>query len=224
MDLRKKILIADDDAVNIEFFKVMLPKLGYLLDTTEDGEECLGLVKKSPPDILLLGAILKNLSGWDILGKLKNDPALAGIPVILLSDVATIKDKVEAFEQGADDYIGKPFNFTELLARVRSLLKSRELFIQLSARESRLGLAEKLTEDFQTSISAFLSNIDELDEAITLAKKDLINEKTRPAIFALVREKLNGIRQDAEALDKRIKKANAEWDELKKNEIKINEI
>jgi DNA-binding response OmpR family regulator len=221
---KKTILLADNDGENIEFLKVMLPKLGYTMLTAADGEECCGVLEKWDVDILLLNTVLPKLSGWEILSRLKHSDSLSAIPVIMLSNIATVKDKVEAFEQGADDYIVKPYNFTELLARVRSLLRHRAIFNQLKARESRLALAEELSVDMRTAINAFIKNIDSLDEAITLQVRGVLNTETLPPLFAIVREKISVIKDSACEIDARVKTASSRWQALKQNEIAIRDL
>jgi response regulator RpfG family c-di-GMP phosphodiesterase len=129
---------------------------------------------------------------------------------------------VNAFEQGAEEYISSPFSFPEVLARIRSLLRTRELFDQLFARESRLSLAETLYGDLKRAIAQFLKNIDHLDEAIALTQKDVIGEETLPSIIGLIREKIDVVRSEAVALNERINKTVRKWDELKKSEIAIS--
>ncbi|MDR1095974.1 MAG: response regulator [Spirochaetaceae bacterium] len=220
MEKQKKILVAID-AEKRDFFSVMLENLGYDIETAADGQSALEKARKSPPDLVIASTVLPRLSGWELLSKLKADEALKMIPVVLMSDIANVKDKVDAFEQGAEEYICSPFSFPEVFARIRSLLRMRELFNQLSARESRLSLAEALCADLKETIALFLKNIDNLDEAIDLARKEVLNEKTLPTIVDLIHEKIRGVRSDAAGLDARIDKTVYKWNELKKSEISI---
>jgi DNA-binding response OmpR family regulator len=220
MEKRKKILVAID-AEKRDFFSVMLENLGYDVETAMDGCSALEKIKKSVPDLVMASTVLPKLSGWELLSKLKDDEDLMTIPVILLSDIADVKDKVDAFEHGAEDYICSPFSFPEVLARIRSLLRIRELFNQLSARESRLSLAETFYGDLKAAIALFLKNIDNLDEAIVLTRKEVLNEKTLPSIVDLIREKIGAVRSDAAGLDARIDKTIRAWDELKEKEISL---
>jgi DNA-binding response OmpR family regulator len=220
MEKQKKILAAID-ADKRDFFSVMLENLGYDVETAADGQSALEKIRKSVPDLIIASAVLPRLSGWELLSKVKGDENLKTIPVVLLSDIANVKDKVDAFEQGAEEYICSPFSFPEVLARIRSLLRTRELSNQLSARESRLSLAETLYTDFKETIALFMKNIDNLDEAIDLTRKEVINEKTLPAIVDLIHEKIKNVRSDAAGLNARIDKTIDQWDELKKKEISI---
>jgi DNA-binding response OmpR family regulator len=221
MEQQKKIFVATD-AEKRDFFVVMFENLGYDVETAVDGQGALEKIRKNIPDLIMVNTILPKLSGWEILARVKGDESLRMIPVVLLSDIADVKDKVNAFEQGAEEYISSPFSFPEVLARIRSLLRTRELFNQLSARESRLSLAETLYADLKKAIALFLRNIDNLDEAMSLTQKDVIDGKTLPSVITLIREKIGNVRSDATALDARIDKTVYTWDELKKNEIAIS--
>ncbi|MDR1230458.1 MAG: response regulator [Spirochaetaceae bacterium] len=221
MEKQKKILVAID-AEKRDFFSVMLGNLGYDVETAADGQNALEKIRKCVPDLVMASTVLPRLSGWELLSKLKEDEALKIIPVVLMSDIADVKDKVDAFEQGAEEYICSPFSFPEVFARIRSLLRTRELFNQLSARESRLSLAETLYADLKETIALFLKNIDNLDEAIDLTRKEVLNEKTLPAIVDLVHEKIRDVRSDAAGLDARIDKTVYKWHELKKKEISLS--
>jgi DNA-binding response OmpR family regulator len=221
MEKQKKIFVATD-AEQRDFFAVMFENLGYAVETASDGQGALEKIRRTAPDLVIVSTILPRLSGWEVLSRVKAEEPLKMIPVVLLSDIADVKDKVNAFEQGAEEYISSPFSFPEVLARIRSLLRTRELFDQLIARESRLSLAETLYADLKGAIARFLKNIDNLDEAILLTQKNVINEETLPSIIELIREKTGAVRSDAAALDTRIDKTVRQWDELKKNEIAVS--
>jgi DNA-binding response OmpR family regulator len=221
MEKQKKIFVATD-AERRDFFSVMFENLGYDVETATDGQGALEKIKRTIPDLVMVSTILPRLSGWEILSRIKAEESLKMIPVVILSDIADVKDKVNAFEQGAEEYVSSPFSFPEVLARIRSLLRMRELFNQLLARESRLSLAETLYADLKGAITLFLKNIDNLDEAIALTQKEVIDEETLPSIIGLIREKISGVRSDAAALDIHIDNTVCKWDELKKNEIAIS--
>jgi DNA-binding response OmpR family regulator len=205
-----------------DFFSVMFGNLGFTVDTALDGCGALEKIRRAAPDLIMVSTVLPRLSGWELLARVKNDEALKMIPVVLLSDIADVKDKVNAFEQGAEEYISSPFSFPEVLARIRSLLRMRELFNQLSVRESRLLLAETLHAGLKESITLLLKNIDGLEEAVTQAQKDAIPEKTMPQIMNLIREKAESIRSDAVRLDAHVNNAAHEWNQLKSSEIAVS--
>jgi DNA-binding response OmpR family regulator len=223
MNLKKKILIVDDDSLNCEFFDVMLSKLGFHVERAEDGVAALEQVKRFYPDLIMLDNVMPKMSGWEVTKTLKGDPKFRNIPIIMFSALDDVKDKVEGFELGIDDYITKPFNFSEVLARIRSVLRNRELFGQILARESRLNLAEKLSVDLRNSVTNFLKSMDGLDDAIALVAKSGagISEETLPKQLETIKERAVLVRKHIAELDDRIERTMSEWEDLKKNEIGI---
>jgi CheY-like chemotaxis protein len=162
MERRKKILIVDDEVINLEFFDVMLSKLGFVVEKAENGEQALETVREFRPDLVILDNIMPKLSGWEVTKILKTDPAyeeFSEIPIIMFSALDDVKDKVEGFELGVEDYITKPYNFSEVLVRIRALLRTRELIAQLEQRETRklndglISFAESLRAPFDSLLA-----------------------------------------------------------------------
>jgi PleD family two-component response regulator len=143
----------------------------------------------------------------------------------MLSALDDVKDKVEGFELGIDDYITKPFNFSEVLARIRAVLRNRELFGQIVARESRLSLAEEFSADIKNNVLDYISSIDDLDKTIakiTDLGKSHNNYSDIPDLASLIKDlnqKSQFVRKNLTGLDDRIERTMGEWDNLKKNEI-----
>ena len=150
-----KILVVDDEKVNVDFFQVMLSKLGFEVATAYDGEEALGKVNVFNPDIILLDLIMPKLSGFELTNILKNDEKTKHIPIIILTAVDDIKEKVDMLELGIEDYITKPFNFIEILARIRSILRSKRLKDEILRKEQRLKSIRKLEEQ----VGSFIEEI-----------------------------------------------------------------
>ncbi|MCL2180402.1 MAG: response regulator [Treponema sp.] len=224
MNTQKKILIADDETVNLDFFEVMLSKLGFVVEKCDNGPDVLEKVKKFLPDLIILDNIMPGMTGREITKILKKDPNLKDISIIMLSALDDVKDKVAGFEAGVDDYITKPFNFTEVLARINAVLRNRALFDQIKVRETRLTLAEELNKDLKDNLSVFISNIDELDNAIADICKNTHEGKSydRETLINHVKpvsEKILSVRKHIAALDARIEKTMNEWNNLKKEEI-----
>jgi DNA-binding response OmpR family regulator len=210
MNIKKKILIVDDDSVNREFFTVMLSKLGFQVEEAEDGDAALEQVKHFHPDLVILDNVMPRMSGWELTKILKGDPKFQDIPIIMFSALDDVRDKLEGFELGIDDYITKPFNFSEVLARIKTVLRNHELLGQILARESRLNLAEELSADLRKSVPGFLKSMDDLDSAVTLITG---SEE--------VKKKAVSVRKHIAELDARIERTMSEWEDLKKNEIEI---
>jgi DNA-binding response OmpR family regulator len=222
MNTRKKILVIDDETINLEFFDVMLSKLGFIVEKAEDGIDGLEKVKKFFPDLILLDNIMPKMSGWELTKTLKGDPKYREIPIIMLSALDDVKDKVEGFDLGVDDYITKPFNFSEVLARIKAVLRNRELFAQIVARESRLSLAEELNADLKSDVTEFIKSMDELDATITNISSGKADEQSLPALLDSLRKKSQLVRKHIAGLDARIERTMTEWETLKKNEIGLS--
>jgi DNA-binding response OmpR family regulator len=218
MDTRKKILVIDDEEINLEFFEVMLTKLGFEVEKAGDGELGLAKAKKFFPDLIILDNIMPKMSGWELTRILKADPKLQGIPIIILSALDDVKDKIEGFELGIDDYITKPFNFSEVLARIRAVLRNRELFTQIAIRETRLSLVEEFTIDIQDNVHEFIQHINDLDETIgRIDTRSLSAELS--SLLEKTKQRNLQVKKSMTDLDARIDKTREEWESLKKNEI-----
>jgi DNA-binding response OmpR family regulator len=170
------------------------------------------------PDLVLLDNIMPRMSGWELTKILKADARYKEIPIIMFSALDDVKDKVEGFELGVDDYITKPFNFSEVLARIRAVLRNRALYAQIVVRESRLSLAEELSADIKRNLLDFVKSIDELDVAVAKLKPDAGEENCGQVIKEMA-EKSGKVRKHVAELDARIEKTITEWERLKKNEI-----
>lgn len=120
------ILFADDDPAVSGFMDVILRRAGYTVVRASDGVEVMERVRQSPPDLILLDVLMPRLDGLEVLRALRDNPDTSQIPVILLTQKTHVEDRVKGFESGADDYVPKPFEPQELLARIDSLLKRSE--------------------------------------------------------------------------------------------------
>ncbi|MBN1822772.1 MAG: response regulator [Endomicrobiales bacterium] len=118
-----KILIADDDPEILELLKFTFESEGYEVLTAADGEETLKSVKDEHPDIVSLDINMPKLSGYEVLEKIREDGNTCLIPVVMVTSLSKTKDKITGIKLGADDYLEKPFEPFELLARVEGILK-----------------------------------------------------------------------------------------------------
>ncbi|MDR0997641.1 MAG: response regulator [Treponema sp.] len=216
MNTRKKILIVDDEQLNLEFFEVMLSKLGFVVEKANDGVEAIDQVKHFYPDLILLDNIMPRMSGWEVTKTLKSDPRYRDIPIVMFSALDDVKDKLEGYELGVEDYITKPFNFSEVLARIQVVLRNRDIFAQIALRESRLNLADTLKGEVNAVLSGFVRGIDELDTLVS-ACPDLPGLET-------FKEKTGSLRKYIAEADARIERIAREWEDLKKNEISLAEL
>ena len=147
MAVKAKILIVDDEPINLEFFDVMLTKLGFEVEMAEDGEQALEKIKIFKPDLIILDNIMPKLSGWEVTRIVKNDEEyekFKDIPIIMFSAMDDVKDKIEGFELGIEDYITKPFNFSEVFARIKAVLHNRELAKKVLQKERWIAQMDSL--------------------------------------------------------------------------------
>ena len=225
MKLRGRILIVDDEPINLEFFDVMLSKLGFQVEKAVDGEEALEKVQAVNPDLIILDNIMPKLSGWEVTRLLKHDPVYKryrNTPIIMFSAMNEVKDRIEGFEQGVDDYITKPFNFSEVLARIRAVLRSRELSRQLSRREKRIGVVEPLnsslvffTQHIRKPISDLLAQADATDSTDRADVQKLL---------ALVRKEGREILATLEGLQDEVTELQGRGERLKQGDLSVADL
>ena len=121
--MEEKILVIDDEMHIVELLKFNLEVNGYIVDYSLDSFEGYHKAKELKPNLILLDWMLPNISGIDLLKKIRSDETLEQIPVIMLTAKNMEEDKLEGLEDGADDYITKPFSVKEVLARITSVLR-----------------------------------------------------------------------------------------------------
>lgn len=121
--MAQRILVVDDDRQIVRLVRAYLEQAGYDVQTAYDGETALQAIRRDRPDLVVLDLMLPGRDGWEITRVLREDPALAGIPIIMLTARVEDTDKIVGLELGADDYVTKPFNPRELVARVRAVLR-----------------------------------------------------------------------------------------------------
>ena len=117
------ILIVDDDRSIVKVLQGYLTQAGFEVLRAYDGETCMHLLRREKPDLLILDLMLPDRDGWDITRTIRADGKLSTIPIIMLTARVEDTDKIVGLEIGADDYITKPFNPREVVARVRSMLR-----------------------------------------------------------------------------------------------------
>jgi DNA-binding response OmpR family regulator len=170
-DVHGRVLVADDEKLNVEFFQVMLDKLGFEVDVALDGEEALQKVKQFSPDLILLDLLMPKVSGFRVAQRLKSDPRTKNIPIIVLTAVHDIKDKVDMIELGIEDYITKPFNFVEILARIRNNLRAKFLRDEMESREGEFRAAVRLRGALDSFLREARDYSDKIHERLAVLKR-----------------------------------------------------
>jgi DNA-binding response OmpR family regulator len=122
----KTVLVIDDEPELVKLLDYNLTKAGYLVLSARDGEAGLAAARKHAPDVIVLDVMMPGLDGWEVCKRLRQEPATAGIPLLMLTAKAEEADRVLGLELGADDYLTKPFGVRELVARVKALLRRAE--------------------------------------------------------------------------------------------------
>ena len=139
MDPETKILIVDDEPANVDMLIQELEEEGYTLLAAYDGEKALIMAQEHQPDLILLDVMMPKVDGFTVCRILKGSGKTVLIPIILLTALRANEDRVRGIEAGADDFISKPFDRDELLAKIRSLLRQKRY-----RDEQEKGLKEQL--------------------------------------------------------------------------------
>ncbi len=139
-----KILIVDDEPFNLDLLEQELDEQNYIIERANDGAEALDKVPVFQPDLILLDYMMPKMNGLEVLRRLREDALYKRIPVILLTAKATQEDKVRGLDAGADDYVIKPFDSFELLARVRAMMRIKQMHDTLD--EWNRSLTEKVKQ------------------------------------------------------------------------------
>lgn len=174
MNAKPTLLIVDDEERNIRLLKALLAPQNYNLREAMNGEEALLRIAEEPPDMILLDVMMPKINGFEVCRRLKQDEKTKTIPVILVTALSEKQHRVQALEAGADDFISKPVDQTELTVRVKSLLRIKsyqdeisDRLLEIAAKNARLlelekvrdGLSHMIVHDLRnplTAISTYL--------------------------------------------------------------------
>ena len=135
---KANILVVDDKPDNLRLLSAMLSQLGYEVRKVINGQTALKTAQAAPPDLILLDIMMPDMNGYEVCQHLKASPITRDIPVIFISALDEVLDKVKAFAVGGVDYITKPFSEEEVFARVENNLTIQRLQKQLSEQNARL--------------------------------------------------------------------------------------
>ncbi len=119
--MRKKILVVDDEDDILKFLELVLAEKGYDVVTAAEGQEALTRAQLEHPDLVLLDIMMPQMDGWEVLKLLRVDEETAEIPVAMLSARTEARDRVQGLQEGAVDYICKPFSLSELLGKIEAI-------------------------------------------------------------------------------------------------------
>lgn len=132
-----RILVVDDQAPNRKLLADVLEATGYVVETASGGNEALVKIRNAKPDLVLLDVVMPDLNGYEVCKAVRSDSALGMLPVVMVTALDANEERIRGLESGADDFLTKPINQPELLARVKSLLRIKSLYdtVQVQAAE-----------------------------------------------------------------------------------------
>jgi len=151
-DQPERILLVDDNPANLQVLFQTLEGRGYNLLVAKDGEAALGIAKKALPELILLDIMMPRIDGYEVCRQLKEEPATSEIPVIFLSALDATRDKVRGLDLGAVDYIAKPFQPDEVIARVNTHLTIYRLKREVQQKKNELERELQVVADVQRDL------------------------------------------------------------------------
>ncbi|MBW4614294.1 MAG: hybrid sensor histidine kinase/response regulator [Desmonostoc vinosum HA7617-LM4] len=182
-----RILAVDDTRDNLILVQTILESEGYEIDLVSDGVSALRQIEQSPPDLILLDVMMPGMDGYEVTRRIRGNPALSYIPILLITAFHE-SSVVEGLDAGADDFIRKPFDTDELLARVRSLLRLKHsLDEQRKMARQREDFVSRLTHDLRTPLVA-ADRMLYLFEQETFCK---ISPEMKQAVAVMIRSNQN---------------------------------
>jgi two-component system, sensor histidine kinase and response regulator len=244
-DLSKgDILIVDDNHNNLLLLNFLLSKNGYKVQQATSGKIALEAAQTQPPDLILLDILMPNINGYEVCRQLKASEATSDIPVIFISALSDVFDKVKAFEVGGVDYITKPFQIQEILVRVENQLGMRHQQVMLqqeicdrqkaeiALQEANLTLEQRVQERTKELESAILSlrvEVEERKRAEDRVQQSLEKERElsdlRSRLIATLshefRTPLSLILMASEAIEYRYERLDQQTKERKFNQIRV---
>ncbi|MBE9505161.1 MAG: response regulator [Proteobacteria bacterium] len=131
-----KILIVDDNVANVELLEAYLLSADYRVVKAFDGQEGIDQAYKENPDLIFLDIMMPKLDGYEVCKRLKTDEKMRFIPIVMITALSEMDAKIKGLDVGADDFLSKPFNKLEMMARVRSLLRIKNLHNDLDSSEN----------------------------------------------------------------------------------------
>ncbi len=169
------VLVVDDVPANVKLLEAKLANEYYDVITAKDGFEAIEQTKAKKPDLILLDVMMPGIDGFETCRRLKADPDVSHIPVVMVTALSDPSDRVAGLEAGADDFITKPINDTALFARVRSLVRIKVLIDELRLRDksgSQLGMS---ASDFSLSFDVTGAQLVLVDDDVIQARR--VSEK-----------------------------------------------
>ncbi len=196
----ESILIIDDRLENLQTLSYILDEQGYQVRQAITAELALSTIRKTPPDIILLDILLPNMNGYELCDQLKADEHTREIPVLFISVLGGTEDKLKAFDVGGVDYLTKPFQEREVLARVKALLKLRNTQKQLEQEiierkeaEEQVKASLKEKEVLLQEIHHRVKNNMQVVASLLNLQKNRIDDEKSKAAFEESKDRINSM-------------------------------
>lgn len=157
-DTKGNLLVVDDTRANLRLLVDVLTKQGYRVRAAPNGRLALATIATDPPDLVLLDISMPDMDGYEVCQRMKADPTMAGIPIIFISAMNELVDKVKAFSMGGVDYITKPFQLAEVIARVETHMTIQQLQESLRHKVKDLEQANAELDAYARTVAHDLKN------------------------------------------------------------------
>jgi two-component system, cell cycle response regulator len=192
-----RVLVVDDVDVNVRLLEAKLSSEYFTVVTASSGEEALRMARSEHPDIILLDVMMPEMDGFEVCRRLKADPATDGIPVVMVTALSEVADRVRGLQSGADDFLTKPVNDVALFARVRSLVRLKRMTEEWRLREEVYGRFDTVIDDGRRKEDMSPANVVLWEETDFAA--DRVTEMLQPAAQVLRPKSAEQLREMADA-------------------------
>src|SRR5512138_2596997 len=183
------VLIVDDEYIGRETLQSVLEGEGYELEMAENGFQAIEKAKKLLPDVILLDVMMPGMTGFEVCERIRNDPQIAEIPIIILTALDDRESLLNALKAGADDFISKPFDRYELRARLLGITR-------LNRYQKLLQERAKLREANVQLLSAYQATIEGLSHALDLRDQETEGHSRRVAELTVKMARIFGMNED----------------------------
>ena len=181
-----RILVVDDHPDNLDLLEALLGRQNYAVDRAENGLVALRKVAASPPDLILLDIMMPEMDGYEVCRRLKSDPNTCTIPILFISALTDAADKVKAFQVGGMDYITKPFQMKEILARVNHHLMIRRLQQDLATQNTQLQTEIEARKQIELELRQKRDRLEQALSDLNRAQVQLIQTEKMSSLGQLV--------------------------------------
>jgi response regulator RpfG family c-di-GMP phosphodiesterase len=185
--IKAHVLIVDDEPTNLMLLEELFHQQGAQTTSATSGEQALARARESKPDLVLLDVMMPGMNGYEVCRRLKSDDATRRIPVVMVTGLGALDDKIKGLEAGADDFLSKPVNAAELLTRSRSLLRVKDLGDELENAYYRLADVATFTNTLLREFDPYHFDLDHsLRRLMEFLLEPKSGDKTRPARVLLL--------------------------------------